>query len=424
MPKKISKRSVEVVALLILMIFSFVNTVALLFFLVSILFLLRQGAPGALKIIILIMLRTVINPGIAVPIESFEMVKMGILMISALYLISKHNKLDSLSRNQLKWPLVTISAFGMYNFFVAFVFSSLPVVASSKMLFYIVVFLGVLIGVAYVVEKFDVFKWLTNWIKLIMLISLFTIPLDVAYLKNGRAFQGILNHPNMFGIFAVLFIALLLAQKIKKIDIIFLVITLIMIALSDSRTSLIAAVVIVGVYILTTIINNATFLKLSLLAFSAASLLIFYERIIEFFANFMAKGGTLDDVLFSREEQIGELLFNFQQNPIFGNGFNVPLLLSRDFSFSTAYIVESGNLILSVLSFSGIIGFFIFSLYMIQILFSNKSNLLKRPFVLIAPILVSMGEMVFFSSNNIGPFCYLMIAMYMFYDKNRLQTSQ
>ena len=56
---------------------------------------------------------------------------------------------------------------------------------------------------------------------------------------------------------------------------------------------------------------------------------------------------------------------------------------------------------------------------MTQIAFANKRNLVHKPFLIIAPILVSMGEMVFFSSNGLGVFCYILISFYLFYDDDK-----
>lgn len=422
MSLKIKKNTVEILFLIFMFLISFINTFTLFLFFVSLLLLFRQGGSGALKIIILIFIRTIINPELAVSIGALELVKMGLLSLTGLYLVSKYNDVDSKYKSKLNPILLTLLIFSAYNVLVALFISSLPTISISKNIFYVLVFSGVLIGVASTVNKFNVYFWLRNCLSIVMYASLVTMPFPFAYETNGRAFQGILTHPNMFGIFSVLYLALILSRKIKSVDYITIIATVLMISLSDSRTALISAATLLILKVLTSISYKPTFLKLASLSFGLALIVLFYRSIKESFLGFIAKGGSIDNILLSRESQIGDLMFNIQQSPIFGNGFSTPILPYRSFSFSTDAIVEPGNLILAVLSYSGIIGFIIFSSYILLIMFSNKENMLKRITLVIAPLLISMGEMVFFSSNSIGPLCYLLFAIYIIYDENKYEN--
>lgn len=100
----------------------------------------------------------------------------------------------------------------------------------------------------------------------------------------------------------------------------------------------------------------------------------------------------------------------------------VPKLSFRTYNFSFDYIVEPGNLLIAVLSFSGIIGFIIFLVFISKIILSNKKKFKILYFLPMSIFLINMGEMVFFSSNNIGIWIYMMLGIYMVYGENEVET--
>ncbi|WP_283597467.1 O-antigen ligase family protein [Enterococcus faecium] len=412
----IKKSSSELIMLVSLFIFSFINSASLLVFLVAISFLFLQKQVGALKIMFVLTLRTVINPGIAVEFGSLQTLKLGLLILASLYLLLSATKTN---RFKLSRVFFSLGVFVVYNIFIAFYSSSLPIVSIFKLLLFAVVYAGIISGVSDTIERFDIFNWILKWLKLIMIGSLFSYLSPISYLMNGTGFQGLLNQPNMFGIVTVLFIAMLLGHEKKKGNIFFFVSALFMLITSDSRTSLISIVVVLLLFFLDRSKIKITKSKVMIFSFSAALLLLFYnsiaDNITEFLVSYIAKGQTLDNVLYSRQGQVNSLLYNFQQRPLLGNGFSVPVLPFRSYGLSLDYTVEPGNIILAVLSFSGIIGFLIFIWHLSEVLVFNKYNLRNKIYLFVSVFMINLGEMVFFSSNNIGIFCYFMLAMYMFY---------
>ncbi len=158
---------------------------------------------------------------------------------------------------------------------------------------------------------------------------------------------------------------------------------------------------------------------LGLIAISLFSLFILINtNIFSEFQRFLFKGA--DDLLYSRAGQVSTLTESIEANPLFGTGFAVPVLPYRSYAISTEFIVEPGNLILSVLAYGGIIGFIIFNLYMLNIILSNARNFRYLIFLPLATVMISRGEMVFFSSNNIGPWLYMFIGIYAFYENGKL----
>ena len=141
--------------------------------------------------------------------------------------------------------------------------------------------------------------------------------------------------------------------------------------------------------------------------------------------DFLAKGNEdiVESVIASRGGLTESLLENFYSKPLIGTGFAVPVLPYRSYVISTEFVVEPGNLFFAVLSYGGTIGFILFCYFMGTILCSNRQYFKELIYLPLATILVTMGEMIFFSSNNMGPFLYMFLAVYAFYGK-RTETTE
>jgi len=418
---KIKANTLEALGIICLFVISFFNTTALFIFMILLLFFLKQKQIGAIKIMNIITLRTIINPGIAVDISSFQIFKWTILMGCSIYLLLSYSKLDNENFKKFRDIAILVLIFAFYNIFVAFIFSSLPIISIAKVTSYILPFLGVLVGVGCTHKNFNWIDWLLKILMPLFIISFFIIKLPISYLRNGISFQGLTNHPNMFGMVSVIFFAILIShsQINKRINKwYFLLLSLIifyMVIISRSRTSLGSLIILVLLYLVFT--NDYKGLKKLIIINAIMLIMVFIllnNDIRNSIISFFYKGH--EHILYSRAPQINALLSNFFKNPWFGNGFAVPVLPYRSYEFSFEFIVEPGNLILAVLSYSGIFGFIIFLSYIIKIFYVNKKNFKNVGFLPISAILVSMGEMVFFSTNNIGVWCYMLLAIYVFYD--------
>src|SRR5690625_1567381 len=140
---KIKKSTLESLILLVSFFLSFLNSATLLLFFLVVLLLLKQKQVGILKIITLLTLRSIISPAIAVEMGSFQNLKMMIIVACSFYLLTLYFKSDKNSKDRLKWVMLTVGLFTVYNSVNAFFVSSLPVVATFKVLSYSVVFLGI-----------------------------------------------------------------------------------------------------------------------------------------------------------------------------------------------------------------------------------------------------------------------------------------
>ena len=132
--------------------------------------------------------------------------------------------------------------------------------------------------------------------------------------------------------------------------------------------------------------------------------------------DFIRKGQSSEHILLSRYGQINNLEFVLNNSPIFGIGFGIPVNMSsielNDFVF------EAGNLFVGLIIFTGVFGLLMYALYVIGIIFIR--NKINREFLIIilSTILVNTGEMIMFSSNNVGIYCYVLWAIYIATEKS------
>jgi len=413
----LKKDTAEWIGIWLLLGFSFINVITLLIFMVILLLFLKQREIGAIKILNIVTLRTIINPGIAVDVGSVQNLKWGIIFICSFYLIISYRKIDKNSRIRFNRILSPIIFFGLYSIVASFFTSTLPVVATFKLISYMIPFLAILIGIFLTKEKID---WL-NWInKMFMGLLVLSIPLlfdSIGYLRNGYSFQGITNQPNMFGIVLAMFFAIILTRlQLKKTNnnlysYVILGVILYLGILTKSRTSLITMTILLIIYIVFLQTNPIKKVLIhSIIGIFSIIYLVIDKQFLNKLQGFLYKGQ--DEILYSRFNQIDVLLTNFMRNPLFGSGFAVPVTPSKSFAFSSEYVVEPGNLILSVLSYGGVVGLILFISYLFKIFREPGNKYRQTIFLFLSPILISMGEMVFFSTNNIGIWCYMFIAIY------------
>ncbi|WP_214821080.1 MULTISPECIES: O-antigen ligase family protein [unclassified Exiguobacterium] len=413
----LKKSTIEWIGIWSLFIFSFVNIATLVVSLIILLLLfLKQKEIGAIKVLNIITLRTIINPGLAIDIGSIQTFKWCIIFLCSFYLIFSYRKIDKRSKVKINNILFFVLLFGLYSTVASFITSNLPLVATFKLMSYMIAFIGILVGIYLTHEKFDWLNWISKMFMGVMILSVPLIFNSVGYLRNGHSFQGVTNQPNMLGIILVLFFAVILTRlHLSKVtnDICSYVILgaiLYIGSLTESRTSLISMTILLILYVFH--LNKNPIKKIisyNIIGFISIIYLMGNDQILMKIKDFLYKGQ--ETILYSRFIQIDGLLSNFVENPLLGSGFAVPVIPFKSYTFSSEYVVEPGNLILSVLSYGGILGLILFINYLIIIFKSSEKKYKQTVFLFISPILISMGEMVFFSTNNIGIWCYMLLSL-------------
>jgi len=420
--KVITSKYKNVSLIVILFMISFFGYYGLFLFFLGLLYLIYlEKEIGAVKTINLLIFRTIINDGIAINISVVQNIKWIFLLGCSAYLIFNFLKFNKVYRQKISYVVYATLIFFIYNVLSSFVYSTLPIVAAMKAFSFTMVFLGVLCGVLYTKDNQNWLNWLIDFFMIIIFISIVMMGIPIAYLANGISLQGVTNQPNMFGIVCSLALSLVLTRisyaNYAKLLPLTIPVIFFAVIMSKSRTSLISCVILISVFYILKLFKKISLFKLSVFFLSAPIILVSFINIFDFLQSFMYKGQSSDNLLYSREEQIKVLLFNFMENPLFGTGFSVPLLSNRYWGFNMNFVVEPGNIIIAVLSFSGIIGFTIFLMWTLSIYMSQKDFKTRNIYLFISPYLISMGEMVFFSSNSIGVFCYMFLTLYIVIDE-------
>jgi hypothetical protein len=142
-----------------------------------------------------------------------------------------------------------------------------------------------------------------------------------------------------------------------------------------------------------------------------------YDGILSTVQEFVFKNNSTE-ILESRLEQMEVAKLKFADNNLLGSGFMVPMNQSGEINFGIYFdlMVEPGNLVWCLLGDTGIVGLILFTILFLQILLHGRKN---RIYLLVAAFMINMGEMVFFSSNNMSILCYFILALYLFDDKDK-----
>ncbi len=336
--------------------------------------------------------------------------------------------LNNFKRNKVA---LIIIIFCIYIILSSIFVSWLPLVSIFKAIYFSSGFLAIFTSVR-INRKKNLAYWINIYFKVIAIINLILMFFPQGYSTNKVALNGIFTNPNGFGIVMVLGCSIFLYSNIKdisKYNIVFAIISIIEIFMSNSRTSIITLLLILLYYFL--ILKPITFqynsrvlfknlglgcLIVSILMISA---LIYKNNFKNLFAAKLLKGQTTDAILYSREGQIDKFKNDFYSNKLLGVGFGVDGANGRlqSFELKLSYPVERGNIVLAILSETGIIGMIIFGVLVLYLFYYAKKDNYTKEFsykliFMISIILISFGEMTFFSANSLGVVQWFFIALF------------
>ncbi len=277
--------------------------------------------------------------------------------------------------------------------------------------------------------------WLFTLSTSIVMLSLPTLLYpNIAYNRNQAGFQGILNHPQVFGCilvpFAMWFITSVFFRKNEKtiFNASISILLIILMIISQTRTSIISILLSLTCLFVILIINRDSIhdniskpIKIGLIAFfllsvAFISLPSFQEVLINFI--FKRSSTDIDHAFATRARGAATQLEYFFKNPIFGNGFGVyswgvnPEGITYFMGIPISAPVEKGFLLTAMLEEVGIIGtlffgFFLYKLFKLT-LFNKDLRLLG---IFLGIIFTNIGEMTFFSLGGIGSFYWAFIAL-------------
>ena len=311
-----------------------------------------------------------------------------------------------------------------------------------KILVFVVGVFIPIFGFSLKVREYDWASWFYTLFFTVLILSLPLMFFRVGYDITGRYFQGILAHPQAFGVFVAPFAAWMLIEYLsnsgRRDFIIIFLLTLLGLFITKARTSILAFSLGVAATFIAGLRNQETgriftrkkfvFIFGAILAVSIVSLLYAQDRITSGMMGYMVKGykvkseANMDEVWrgiqYSRGEQIEQSIENFLWNPAIGVGFGMTdrfgiKIKDRgeflDIPLSTDS--EMGFIFLAVLGQTGIIGSILFIVFLYQ---------LYRPILTYGhpgwialsttAFFVNFGETVLFSSGGLGAFIWLLIS--------------
>lgn len=424
---------VDIVYLLFFVVSFFSSAVCSIFYLV-LFFYCRYGTEKCVKALLLITTRGILNSALVSGTGNAMVKFFSLLGISILILLNS-NKEDS--RN---YPLdrvtITLVLFAIYAIVASFFSGTYPITSLLKVVSFIIPFLAILYGVFMTRDYCRWADYVAIVYTLLMIVSFITIPIARFRTTNDN-FQGVFNQVNMFGIIAAIYIAILLCSNIFKRRLMIrtglIIMVLLMIFLSASRTGMFSSLTVLFIYFFfgREKNENSTFFTIvGVFVVILAILLVkngMYDGLQSAIQEFVFKGSTTS-IFESRLTQVEVAQSKFANNHWLGSGFMVPLNQNGEISYGINFslIVEPGNLIWCLLGDTGIIGTTIFMILFVQILISGK---IDKLYLLVASFMINMGEMVFFSSNNMSILCYFLLALYMFdnmeeyYDENEYNSA-
>ncbi|WP_210133951.1 O-antigen ligase family protein [Staphylococcus sp. GDY8P168P-1] len=418
--KKLLLSICDYIMLILIFIISLVNIVGLIAFIIFSFYLFIQKEKGILKLVLLLTLRFIINESIDYNhgyLYLISLYKYALLFIVIPIILIFKAKLILADSILKKFLFYTIGCFLVF-FITSLIVSKYPLVSLMKLMNYFIPLIEIVILTYLVRKKFDFLKWLSNYFIIIFLFSLSLIMDYKGYLLNGFSFQGILNHPNIFGVLSVLGIVIILTycltSNLNLFNNIFLfciiAIAILELILTNSRSSFLALLLSLIIILIFSKISIILKFFISSIFIIANILLISIPTVFHFLMDFIRKGQSSEHILLSRYGQINNLEFVLNNSPIFGIGFGIPVNMSsielNDFVF------EAGNLFVGLIIFTGVFGLLMYALYVVGIIFIR--NKINREFLIIilSTILVNTGEMIMFSSNNVGIYCYVLWAIY------------
>jgi hypothetical protein len=327
----------------------------------------------------------------------------------------------------------------LFTFVVMFQSISSSVIAVSffKIFVFMVVAASLLLG--FKLTSCQGFNW-TNWfLGLWISVLLLSIPAffvkEIGFFRDPSGFQGILNHPQVFGIFSATCFAWFLGKDYLSVERssvffkFFLLLSLVFVFLSRARTSVVAIIIAIAILTMLSIVAShiwGRFVRKFIALLVVSSLVVFALIFVSddwktsALFDFMMKQSetsTVNDALkVSRGRIIQESWDTFLEYPLMGIGFGITnneyftLEIDARTGLPVSAATEKAMLPVVLLEETGLVGFFAFLPFIFMMIrYTFLSMDFKSPLVFLTAFLTNIGEMTFFSVGGIG--LYLLILM-------------
>lgn len=263
--------------------------------------------------------------------------------------------------------------------------------------------------------------------RVVLVISFIIYLLGLGYTVNNTGFAGMLNHPQVFGVYLVLLIVIeLYGIRINLGNVRWSVLTVAVAVIfsltTESRLSVISIFIILFIYTFMFFKLKISHILALIITFFLSLLVL--DKIQAKIQTVLTKSGRATTTGFEALEEsrgflVSASLNNFKDNPLFGIGFQVSngkygsysMNIVRDSTYGLPIeaLIEKGvfwSAILEEVGFVGTFGFIIFVVSYYKKL-PNQIGFI----IIISFILIGFGESFFFSLGGIGAFAWCIFFM-------------
>lgn len=368
------------------------------------------GRAGALDFLIMLQMRSLLSSGVGIQYSgTTAMVKWAAIFMVSFYILIYSRRVTQ--RGVYK-ATIYICEFALFSMLSAWLVSTYPTVATFKVFSYAIPFIAIMRGVS-IQREYDWLKRNTYFLGILLIMGIPLLASPIGYLRNGRSFQGVFNHPNLYGVIIPFFCAgYLHVQKRLNIRSILVVIACVLLIYpSRSRTGMISLLAVFVIFVLSMDMRTANKIMIIFTSVCVVGLmLVFNSDFVDVINGYIYKTGRDTSILSSRSGQIENNTTRFLSSPLLGRGFNVPYIPGyRDYSMSFDRITENGNLLMAILADTGVIGSILFVAAYFSVFRLGKG---VEKSIFFVSFIVSMGEMAFFSTNNFAIIMYFFFASY------------
>jgi O-antigen ligase len=401
-----------------------------------------KGAKQSMIAISLINLMVMVNPALVPSGSAYKTLWwFSIIMFSFRIIV------DAARSGYLSHPV--LPSLMLYSLIVLFIstFSLNISVSIAKIFSFSLMATALLLGFRMTLSQyFDWQSWfLASWFS-VFILSVPTLFLtDIGYYRDQNGFQGILNHPQVYGIYmstacAWMFINTFFSNQTSKTSSKIYVMALIwFMLLTKARTAIVAiSISFLFIFVISIIfkIPWTRYLKRMIYAFAVISLTLFIltyfsntsrELISDFFLKKNEAGSVNQAYSASRGQIVEESWTNFLEQPIYGIGFgmtkneNIVYEIDTRTGLPLSFTTEKAMMPVVLLEETGLVGFFAFiPFFLMMIRYAITSFEIKMPMLFLTALFINIGEMVFFSIGGIG----LYLLMIVFWAVNSRYTKE
>ena len=382
-----------------------------------------RGPRQTIEALTLTWLATGLNPGVY---QRGEYLLLRWLVIFAAFAATLVRSSQSGFRPSVAWRWVLVFCIGA---------SGLAVISSYSLHVSLLKLLALLATATAVLFSYDALRhradyWRTWFLSFFAVVLLASIPLTflrAGYTRNAVGFQGLLNHPQLYGVFLACFLpwiaALLFTKRIRGVfPWVLLVLGVASLVASQARTAVLASVLGMVLALLWGAIRSPTKDRVATLGVLAAASALFVAimvlgvdpgGVISRAQSFMVgKRGTtsgLGEALqTSRGRLIDRPITGFQEHPLTGIGFGLASdpeefrIRTGALAVPVSATVEKGFFLTALLEEVGITGFLLGILMIVALLAPVFRKDVPLPCICLAlaVMLTNFGESTFFSPGG------------------------